>query len=94
MEPHELIKAIVAGVGERLKAENETLKTVLMAEIEAIREENKKEHAAMREESRKTHAEIMDKLIESNEINGKGLKQLEKRVAQLEEDNEFLPHSH
>ncbi len=54
MEPHELIKAIVAGVGERLKAENETLKTVLM----------------------------------------EGLKQLEKRVAQLEEDNEFLPHSH
>ena len=35
MKPQELIKAIVSGVGQLVKAENETLKTVLLAEIKA-----------------------------------------------------------
>lgn len=81
MKPQELIKAIVAGVGELIKAENETLKTVLMAEIKTMREENKKEHA-----------EIMEKLTESNEINGKQLKDHETRISQLEHAE--LPRSH
>jgi len=84
MKLQELIKAIVAGVGELIKAENETLKTVLMAEIKALREENKNEHAVMREESRKAHTEIMEILTESNELHGKQIKDLDQRVRHLE----------
>jgi hypothetical protein len=35
MTPQELLKMFVAAVGELIKAESETLKTVLMAEIKA-----------------------------------------------------------
>ena len=82
MKPQELIKAIVAGVGELIKADNETLKTVLLAEIKAVREENKKEHT-----------EIMEKMTKSNEIQGKQIKRLDERVSQLDQHTE-LPHSH
>ena len=74
-------KSFVASVGELIKAENVTLKTVLMAEIKSIKEENTKEHE-----------EIMDKLAESNEVNGKHLKDHETRIRELE--GRKFPHSH
>lgn len=48
---------------------------------------------AVHEFNQKAHAEIMDKLADSNEINGKQIKDHENRIRQLEQDHEF-PHSH
>jgi C4-dicarboxylate-specific signal transduction histidine kinase len=84
MKPQDLIKAIVAGVGELIKAGNETLKTVLMAEIKAVRTDLTKEIKTLREENQKDHAEIMEKLAESNEAHGKEQHELKERVDTIE----------
>lgn len=39
MKPQDLLKATVSAVGELIKAENETLKTVLMAEIKVVKQD-------------------------------------------------------
>jgi len=84
MKPQELIKAIVAGVGQLIKAENETLKTLLLAELRAVKTELQAEVKTLWEENTKEHAEIMDKLTESNELNDKQVKDLDQRVRHLE----------
>src|SRR5689334_11291453 len=89
MKPQELIKAIVAGVGELIKAENETLNTVLMTEIKSVKVEIKSvktELGALREDNKKEHTEIMDKLTTSHETNGEELKKLDERVTEIEKE--------
>ena len=92
-KPQELIKAIVAGVGQLIKAENETLKTLLLAELRAVKTELQAEIKTLREESTKEHAEIMDKLTESNELHDKQVKDLDQRVRHLEGER-LVPSSY
>ena len=60
--------------------------------INSLLHELKKDNArlelkieASHDSNEKGHAEIMEKLVESNEINGQEVKTLEKRVDRLEE---------
>ena len=60
MKPQELIKAIVAEVGQLVKAENETLKTVLLAEIKAV----EKRVTQKIDDSQKDTIEVLSALIQ------------------------------
>ena len=40
----------------------------------------------LREDNRKDHTQIVEMLVESNDINGKEIKELEKRIDKIEED--------
>ncbi len=61
--------------------------------IEKGRETLELKIESVHEFNKKAHDEIMDKVAESNELNGKQVKELENRVTQLEADSQF-PKSH
>ena len=48
----------------------------------------------LREANEKAHAEIMEKLVESNELNGQQLRKLEKRVDRIEKHLDFSTLEH
>lgn len=68
-----LVKALLKPLTEKIETLDQKVET-LDQKIEAYHALNQKEHA-----------EIMEKLVDSNEINGQIVKTLEKRVDRLEE---------
>src|SRR5690242_20493399 len=75
------LQADVATMKSDLKTVKQDVKTVDQR-VETV--DQKVE--LLREENRKDHTDIMDKLFESNEINGQELKKLEKQVDKLAEE--------
>ena len=78
----EQIANLIEGSEKRLTSKIETVEKRLTSKIETV--DQKVE--LLRDDNRKDHTQIVEMLVESNEINGKGIKELEKRVDKLEED--------
>ena len=78
----EQIAKLIEGSEKRLTSKIETVEKRLTSKIETV--DQKVE--LLREDNKKDHAQIVEMLVESNDINGKEIKELEKRVDKLEED--------
>ena len=81
-EDLEQIAKLIEGSEKRLTSKIETAEKRLTSKIETV--DQKVE--LLREDNKKDHAQIVEMLVESNEINGKEIKELEKRIDKLEED--------
>ncbi len=81
-EDLEQIAKLIEGSEKRLTSKIETAEKRLTSKIETV--DQKVE--LLREDNKKDHAQIVEMLVESNDINGKEIKELEKRIDKLEED--------
>ncbi len=81
-EDLEQIAKLIEGSEKRLTSKIETVEKRLTSKIETV--DQKVE--LLREDNKKDHAQIVEMLVESNDINGKEIKELEKRIDKLEED--------
>ena len=69
-------------IGALIKAEGDAIRKDMATKQDVERVDMKIE--AVHEYQKKAHAEIMEKLVESNELNGQEVKKLEKRVERIE----------